>query len=356
MVGLGQAIDENIEGKNRIERIENLQDRFSQEEIQQMAENGSDVAEDALIQLTQNFLGNREAEEIITDEEAWEENPTEALEALREVLVRRDPDLDDYNIEDSPASIDHSNTLNDLLRNNNVEIAKEYSKMVSHYSDRVNSGANLKIDDIYEEKVQEVPETAIKIAEKFDIEKDKRKAVKALIRKYDKSGSKVAEAIARKQYGELRRRPAEELYEHFMEEEDYKRAAWVLQKAKEQGSMPTDYSEQDIQRAAEKEMEKRREEGNYLEAVEVAEEYNVQNDKKLRDTLLLGVTTGQIDEGYFEKRVDEHGYDLKIPGEKEEDSSEKDEEVYDQKVQEQPRKETAEESSGFLGKIREYVN
>lgn len=377
----GRDLDEilgNMEGVNDLDdKVEYIQQNFSMEEMKKLEDEGSELAEEAMIQTARENASEEQAEEFIRNgfNERWQENPQEGLATI-EKAIERHPETPEQ-LEGVSWHTQKVEIFRNLLKEGHVRTAKEFSEVVEgvkvpSWEREGEDPEDLEAGEIAEEVYQELNENhyrgdaeylekMVEIAENFDIRDwsvSNRK--QDVVEEYAEEGEytealRNADRFGVEQLGDKRdvQDIAEKGYNERMEEGEYIQAAKIAQEARritEKDYKKENYLEKERE-AAKEAFKQNVDEGDYFNAKSALSRFETEGvEEDMQTYLIKKLTNDEIDQDQYQELTEEIGYKPQEQGP--EPAPEPEPEASQEEYEQEPV--TEEENEGYLSKINPF--
>lgn len=387
----GKDIDEMLEDKDDLqtldEKIAWLNDNFSMDELKELENRRSRIAEEAMISRAREEAGEEKIASVIQDEDIWRDNPEEALGRLEKAI-----EYDEGSIRDNTSSQERARIFQDLLNRGKIWQASQFDELVdssiriSRYQrDDEDADEALTREKILEEAYQdkgswtlEGLDQRIKMAQMFgDLDVDdydiQKKAAKLADQGNYEEAMKTASQVdgyatfsLEDEEDQLNRDElAQKGYEKRLNDGDFESAARIAQLARRQVKESSEYDfEQKEAQAAENAVQEYIGEGEYESAIRVAQRYEFGNRDQIQAAITKAALRGDITDEEYEELTDEIGYQINEESieepEQQENYDQRSEDSYEENGQEDDYDDLAppvdeRDDSGILGRIRNMI-
>lgn len=366
---------EGVEGLNG--KVDYIQENFSMGEMKKLEDEGSELAEEAMIQTARENASEDQVDEFINSgyNENWQENPQQGLAAI-EKAIERHPETPEK-LEGIKRHEQKVEIFSNLLKDGHVRTADRFQDLVGGVEvpswDREDSEESLKADQIAKgvydnmdaDRYSEGPEyldNIVKIAETFDIN-----GFNVMARKQDV----VEEYADQDEYRKALRRAdmfdiqeveedrnvqdiADEGYDNRMGDEKYLEAAEIAQKARRVSNneiINNNYLEKERE-AAKEAFKQNIDGGDYRQAKRAVNRFETEgSEEELQTYLIKKLTNEEIDQEQYQELTEEIGYEPqqeKISEEPEPEPASEPAQNYEQRTA------VEEESEGYISKLNPF--
>lgn len=294
--------------------INQVRDNLSDEEMGRLARAGSDAAQRTLVDSMREQRGEKEAREVIYNDDIWSEEPEKAISVLRQTSA----DFEEADISDA-APYHKENPVETMIDHGHADQLRDYLSIV----DFPESEANEIFDSKYEEKMNGGSDDkleAAKLAQQFgQTERAQDAAVRVLkwhsvddqqeegiTNRYNAEKIVEAAQIAGGKGAKLADDAIKNGYQTEIEEGDYRGAAKLAQACNE-SSIGVGRKEE--LEAAKNWVEQKVADENYKKGIEIASEHQL-GGEYMQDVLTKAVLNDEITEETYENMSEElEGYE-----------------------------------------------
>lgn len=339
----GRDLDEILESMEDVDsldqKIRYIQDNFSMDEMKKLEDEGSETAEEALIQTARENAAEDQAEEFIRGgfNERWQENPHEGL-AVIEKAIERHPNSPDILSEFSSRD-DKVEIFRNLLEEGHVRTAEQFNELVGGVRQSHNNRDDLERDDddlyaedLAKEVYQELEtnrfgtgadvsyfQKMVKIADTFDIDHISVNGAKeTVVEKFAENNEYKKALRSADRWGVSSieddrnvQDVANDGYNDKMQSDEYIGAAEIAKEARmsfNREETQEDYLEKEKE-AAKEAFKQSLDQGNYNQAKTAVRRFNTEgNEEEMQTYLIKKLTNDEIDRDQYQEFTDEIGY------------------------------------------------
>jgi len=342
----GRDLDEILEGMSGIENLDDkvvyIQENFSMKEMKKLEDQGSELAEEAMIQTAREKASDEEVERFITEgfNQSWRENPQKGLATIEKAIERH---------PNKPKNLERGHRwrnqkvdiFRNLLERGHIRTAEKFNELVDgikigHYDseDLERDDDDLNAEDIAEDVYEELTderwgegpehyENIVKIAERFEISNwDVGSIKQEMVEKFAEE-DRYLDALRNSQRFEVEstdddkdiQQIADDGYIMSMDDQEYFEAAKIAHQARmmsDSGFRADQYKEKESE-AAKEAFKEEVESGDYWEAKRAISRFNTENKEKeeMQTYLIKKLTNEEIDQDKYQELTEEIGYEPK---------------------------------------------